>query len=106
MEKIENTSISTTIKDCIDKPLNNKWKKRLDDYNNYTIEYIKHYQKSLQGNSISLSIYPYMKARTEALYEQLFDAKNKSLLTKKQIKKMCKIQFKLQIPFYTKNTKN
>lgn len=92
MEKKENRIISTTIKNCTEKPLNKKWEKCLDDYNNYTKEYIKHYQKSLQGDSISLSIYPYMKARSEALYEQLSDAQQKALLTEKQIKKMYKIQ--------------
>ena len=98
MENKENKIISTTIKNCVDKPLNNKWEKCLDDYKNYTKEYIKHYKKSLQGNSVSLSIYPYMKVRSEALYEQLFDAKNKSLLTEKQIKKMYKIQIQIANP--------
>ena len=95
MEKKENTIISTTINNCAEKPLNKKWKKCLDDYNNYTKEYIKHYKKALQGNSISLSIYPYMKERSETLYEQLFDAQQQSLLTKKQIERICKIQIKI-----------
>ncbi|MES2574318.1 MAG: hypothetical protein V4572_05205 [Bacteroidota bacterium] len=100
MEK-KDPIISTTIKNCTEKPLNKKWKKCLDDYNNYTKEYIKHYKKSLQGNSISLSIYPYMKARSEALYQQLFDAKEKSLLTEKQIKRIYKIQIQIASPYLT-----
>lgn len=92
MEKKETTITPATIKNSAEQTINKKWEKCLDDYNNYTKEYIKHYIKSLQGNSISLSIYPYMKARSEALYEQLSDAQEKSLLTKKQIKKISKIQ--------------
>lgn len=92
MEQKENKIISTAIKNCTEKPLNSKWKKYLDDYNNYTKEYIKHYKKALQGDTISLSLYPYMKVRSEVLYEQLFDAQQKSLLSEKQIKRMDKIQ--------------
>lgn len=92
MEQIETTFISKNIKNCIEKPLNKKWEKCLDDYNNYTKEYIKHYKKALQGNSNSLSIYPYLKVRSETLYEQLYDAQQKSFLTEKQIKRISKIQ--------------
>lgn len=74
-----------------EKPLSSKWEKRLDDYNNYTKEYIEHYQKALQGNTASLSIYPYMKARSEALYEQLYYAGQQSLLTEKQIQLITRI---------------
>lgn len=79
----------------IEKPLNTKWDKCLVDYNNYTKEYIKHYKKSIEGNLNSLSKYAYMKARSEALYAQLFDANQKDFLTQKQIEKIYKIQIKI-----------
>lgn len=80
------------------KTLDNKWDKYLVDYSNYTKEYIKHYKKSIEGNSISLMKYPYMKARLEVLFEKLFKAQKKNLLTKKQIKRMCQIQIKITNP--------
>ncbi|SHG96118.1 hypothetical protein SAMN05443549_10947 [Flavobacterium fluvii] len=92
-----NSRITSKIVDngTTDKPLNTKWDKCLIDYNNYTKEYIKHYKKSIEGNSNSLSKYPYMKAKSEALCAQLFDAQEKNFLTKKQIKMICKIQIKI-----------
>jgi hypothetical protein len=54
-----------------------KWNKRVDDYENYIKEYIKHYKKALQGNSISLSKYPYMKAKWELIGMKLDKAKKK-----------------------------
>lgn len=92
MEQKENNITSTTIKNSSEKPLNNEWDKYLEDYNNYTKEYIIQYKKSLEGNSTSLSLYPYLKVRSEVLYEQLFDAQQKSLLTETQIKRLDKIQ--------------
>jgi len=82
-------------KSCPKKSMPNKWDKCLDDYENYLKEYIKQYKKSIKGNLNSLSKYPYMKAKTEALYEQLNTAKNKDLLTKKQLKRIPKIQMRL-----------
>lgn len=81
--------------------LDNKWDKCLVDYNNYTKKYIKHYKKSIDGDAISLSKYPYMKARSEALFQKLFDAQKKTLLTKKQIKRICQIQIKIATPCLT-----
>lgn len=81
--------------------LDNKWDKCLVDYNNYTKEYIKHYKKSIDGDTISLSKYPYMKARSEVLFQKLFDAQKKTLLTKKQIKRICQIQIKIATPCLT-----
>ncbi|MBC7848061.1 MAG: hypothetical protein H7Y10_16385 [Flavobacterium sp.] len=78
-----------------EKPLNTKWDKYLVDYNNYTKEYIKHYKKSIDGNSNSLSKYPYMKAKSDVLYVKLFDAKKKGVLTEKQIERFYKIQLKI-----------
>ncbi|HEY6143995.1 MAG TPA: hypothetical protein VIV55_11325 [Flavobacterium sp.] len=92
MDQKENKITSTTTKNSPEKPLNNEWDKYLEDYYNYTKEYIIQYKKSLQGNSISLSIYPYLKVRSEVLYEQLFDARQKSQLTETQIKRLDKIQ--------------
>lgn len=87
--------ISKKIKNCTGKSLNKKWDKCLDDYNNYLKEYIKHYKKSLNDNLISFLKYPYMKAKSEAIYERLSDAQNKALLTKKQIKRIAKIQTRI-----------
>jgi superoxide dismutase len=80
---------------CSQKILTNRWDKCLDDYENYTKEYIKQYKKSLKGNSISLSKYPYMKAKSEALCERLNNAQDKALLSKKQLKRISKIQMKM-----------
>ena len=76
------------------KLLGNKWDKRLDDYENYLKEYIKHYKKSLKANLNSLALYPYMQAKSEILFEQLHVAQNKGLLTENQIKRIHKIQIK------------
>lgn len=84
-----------------EKILTNKWDKYLVDYNNYTKEYIKHYKKSIEGNIISLTKYPYMKAKSEMLFEKLLDAQNKTLLTQKQIKRMSQIQIKIAAPCLT-----
>ena len=98
MENKDTEIISKTIENRTTKPLNNKWDKCLDDYNNYLKEYIKHYKKSLNGNTFSLSKYPYMKAKSEDLHQQLSDARKKSLLTEKQIKRLSKIQVKIATP--------
>jgi hypothetical protein len=93
--------ISKNTKNCTGKPSNKKWDKCLVDYNNYLKEYIKHYKKSVNGNVISFLKYPYMKAKSEAIYERLSDAQNKSLLTKKQIKRIAKIQIQIANPCLT-----
>ena len=87
--------VSSIPKKNSTKHLSKKWDKYLDDYNNYLKEYFKHYKKSLKGNLISLSKYPYMRARSLALYERLFDAMNKSILTEKQVKRIYKIQIRI-----------
>jgi hypothetical protein len=84
-----------TLKDLKNKAKNDKWAKRLADYNNYVKEYIKHYKKSLTGNSISLAKYPYMKIKSELLADRLNKARNKSDLDEKQIKKFSKITMKI-----------
>jgi hypothetical protein len=94
MEK-EFEIISKNKKICTENPLNNKWDKCLDDYENYLKEYIKHYKKSLKGNLVSLSKYPYMKAKSEVFCEQLNNAQNKTLLTEKQLKRISKIQTRM-----------
>ena len=98
MGKIDNTINPKLIENCRDKPLKNKWDKCLDDYNNYLKEYIKHYKKSIEGNSTSLCQYPYMKSKSEELLERLINAQNHSLLTEKQIKKITKIQKQIANP--------
>lgn len=87
-----NQPISKNIQENTVKPLNNKWEKCLNDYDNYTKEYIEHYKKSLQGNTVSLSLYPYMKLRSEILYEKLFQAQQKLQLTENQIQLIALIQ--------------
>lgn len=72
-----------------------KWNKILQDYDNYVKEYLKNYKKSLQGNIISFSKYPYMKIKSEALNKKLNKAMEKGLLTKNQMKKFLKIQLKI-----------
>lgn len=80
---------------CTTKHQNKKWSNLLDDYENYTKEYLLHYKKSLKGNSDSASIYPYMKAKTEEFAKKIYEAYNKSLLTEKQIKRIKKIHTKI-----------
>ncbi|QBN19660.1 hypothetical protein [Flavobacterium nackdongense] len=96
MEMNPNTSAHHTIqpKRCPTKLLRNKWDKRLDDYENYLKEYVKHYKKSLKGNLISLAKYAYMQAKSEDLFELLTQAQNKGLLTENQLKRIEKIQLK------------
>ena len=74
---------------------NNKWDKCLDDYTNYIKEYIRHYKKSLKGNTASSCKYPYMKAKFEDLNTKLNQAQSERLLTQKQIKRKLKIQMKI-----------
>jgi hypothetical protein len=94
--KINSLEDKTAIdKSCSKKSFNNKWDKCLDDYENYLKEYIKHYKKSLKGNLVSFSKYPYMKAKSEALCERLNDAQNKGFLNEKQVNRMSKIQMKI-----------
>lgn len=89
------TNKSKIVENGPEKPLNTKWDKYLIDYYNYTKEYIKHYKKSIEGNSISLLKYPYMKDRSEILYAKLFNAQEKNILSEKQIKRIHKIQLKI-----------
>jgi len=95
MRDTENTTVSEITEKHITQPLISKWDKCLIDYDNYLKEYIKHYKKSLKGNLDSLSKYPYMMAKSEALCERLNEAQNKELLTKKQLKKLSKIKMKI-----------
>ena len=72
-----------------------KWDKKLNDYDNYVKEYLIHYKKSLKGNSISLSKYPYLKVKSERLSKKLSRGIEKELLTKKQLTKVFKIRKKI-----------
>mgnify|MGYP003647719246 CR=1 FL=1 len=76
-------------------PKNRKWDKYLEDYNNYTKIYIKHYRKSLIGNTISLSIYPYMKIKSEVIAEKLYKVQIQSALTTKQVERFNQIKMEL-----------
>jgi len=98
MENKDTEIISKIKENGIDKPLIKKWDKCLDDYNNYLKEYIKLYKESLNGNRLSLSKYPYMKSKSEDLHKRLTDAQKKSLLTKKQIKRIARIQIQIVNP--------
>lgn len=89
--EVENT---VTVKEK-ENQVFDKWNKRLQDYDNYVKEYLKNYKKSLQGNTVSLSKYPYMKIKSEALNKKLNKAMDKGLLTKNQIKRILKIQLKI-----------
>ena len=91
---MKNESILNT-QSCTTKDQNKRWNNLLDDYENYAKEYLLHYKKSLKGNSASASIYPYMKAKTEALAKKIYKAFGKSHLTEKQIKRMKKIHSKI-----------
>ncbi|EIA10502.1 hypothetical protein [Flavobacterium frigoris] len=90
-----NDTIIITIEDIKNQVKTAKWTARLDDYNNYVKEYIKHYKKSLNGNPISLAKYPYMKIKSELLAKRLQKAQDKSILNAKQIKKFSKIKTKI-----------
>ncbi|MFV8270099.1 hypothetical protein ACNQGP_09215 [Flavobacterium sp. GT2N3] len=48
-----------------------KCDEKLNNYNNYVKEYLIHYKKSLKGNTISLSKYPYFKMKSESLSKKL-----------------------------------
>lgn len=89
--EVENT---VTVKEK-ENQVFDKWNKRLQDYDNYVKEYLKNYKKSLQGNTVSLSKYPYMKIKSEALNKKLNKAMDKGLLTKNQVKRILKIQLKI-----------
>lgn len=72
----------------------NKWDKYLDDYDNYVKEYKKHYENSQNGCAISLSLYPYMREKWEDIKERIIKGYEKKCLTKKQIKRVIKINMK------------
>jgi hypothetical protein len=73
----------------------NKWQKHLMDYANYTEAYIYHYKKAISGNTVSLSKYPYLKIKSDALGKRLHKAKKQSQLSEKQEKEILKIQLNL-----------
>lgn len=67
---------------------NHKWDKCLDDYNNYIKEYKMHYKKSKEGNEMSLSLYPYMKEKWQALKKRINKAYANKRLNEKQIERV------------------
>jgi hypothetical protein len=75
--------------------VNEKWNKRLNDFDNYVKEYITHYKKSIRGNSNSLLKYPYMKSKSEEIGLKLNKAEKEQLLTEKQLLRKSKINLKI-----------
>lgn len=74
---------------------NDKWDRYLDDYNNYVKEYNIHYLNSLKGDERSISLYPYMKEKWEALKSRLIKAYNNKRLSDRQIRRIVKINMKI-----------
>jgi hypothetical protein len=95
MKKNDTISIQNVLEKNKEEIILNKWDKKLNDYNNYVKEYLIHYKKSLKGNSISLSKYPYLKVKSESLSIKLNRGIEKELLTKKQLTKVFKIREKI-----------
>lgn len=95
MEEYEIEVQNTVIVQKIENQGLEKWNKKIQDYDNYVNKYLKNYKKSLQGNTVSLSKYSYMKIKSEALNTKLNKAMDKGLLTKNQIKKILKTQVKI-----------
>lgn len=95
MKKNETISIQNVLEKNKEELILDKWDKKLNDYNNYVKEYLIHYKKSLKGNSVSLSKYPYLKVKSESLSKKLNKGIEKELLTKKQVSKVFKIQKKI-----------
>ncbi|WP_310378222.1 hypothetical protein [Flavobacterium sp.] len=94
MKKNQNTIKVNDSENITSKPTN-KWDECLNDYSNYIKEYIKHYKKSLKGDTNSSGKYPYMKAKFEDLNNKLNQAQSKQLLNQKQLNRKLKIQMKL-----------
>jgi hypothetical protein len=90
---VEENTVNTTGKSHSHH--HNKWDRYLDDYNNYLKEYKKHFKNSQNGDEVSLSLYPYMRAKWEVLKERIAKASAKKRLTKKQIKRVTKINMKI-----------
>ena len=95
MKEYENEVQNTVTVKEKENQVCDKWNKKIQDYDNYVKEYLKNYKKSLHKNTISLSKYPYMKIKSEALNKKLNKAMDNGLLTKTQIKKILKIQLKI-----------
>ena len=86
LEKVENREHNSG---------NGKWDRYLDDYNNYVKEYNMHYLNALKGDERSMSLYPYMKEKWEALKKRLTKAYNDKRLTDRQIRRIVKINMKI-----------
>ncbi|RDI58090.1 hypothetical protein [Flavobacterium glaciei] len=95
MKKSETNTFQNVQEKNKEEIILDKWDKKIKEYNNYVKEYLLHYKKSLKGNSVSLSKYPYLKVKSEVLSEKLNKGVKKELLTKKQINKVFKIREKI-----------
>lgn len=71
-----------------------KWDKILTDYENYAKEYVENYKNSLKGCRLSLTNYPYMKEKSNALKKKLNKANEKGLLTAKQLAQILRVKLK------------
>ncbi|TDE27817.1 hypothetical protein E0I61_13990 [Flavobacterium ranwuense] len=96
MKKNEAKSILNVPEKNKEELILDKWDEKLNDYNNYVKEYLMQYKKSLKGNSVSLSKYPYLKVKSESLSKKLNKGIKKELLTKKQLTKVFKIRKKIE----------
>ena len=95
MKKNEDKILLDLFKDDIQTSKTNKWNTILTDYENYIKEYLKHFKKSLKGNSVSLSKYPYLKVKSKTIKKKLDKAQKKGLLTKKQLQLFGKTKLKI-----------
>lgn len=95
MKTIENVFVLENTMKKKDRIHTNKWDKYLDDYDNYVKEYKKHYKNSQNGDEVSLSLYPYMREKWENIKERIIKGYYKKCLTKKQVKRVIKINMKI-----------
>ncbi len=95
MKKNEDKILLDLFKDDIQTSKTNKWTTILTDYENYIREYLKHFKKSLKGNSVSLSKYPYLKVKSKTIKKKLDKAQKMGLLTKKQLQLFGKTKLKI-----------
>jgi hypothetical protein len=71
MKKNETKCLLNVLKKNKEELILDKWDQKLNDYDNYVKEYLIHYKKSLKGNTLSLSRYPYLKVKSESLSKKL-----------------------------------
>lgn len=92
MEKNENKILFHSPEISKAMRLFSKWEKTLTDYENYVKEYLENYKNSLKGCRLSLTKYPYMKEKSNALKKKLNKANKKGFLTTKQLARILKVK--------------